>query len=81
MRPKYYLARFLGGSFQLSNEHFSSLKKAEKVRTAQVNPSQWTIVVNPLFVHYNSVNLKKEEEIQSQKLRLAAKLLHELTVK
>ena len=81
MKPKYYLARFLGGSFQMSDEYFSSLKKAEDVRARQVNPSQWTIVVNPLFVHYCSVNLKKEEEIQSQKLRLAAKLLHELTVK
>lgn len=79
MRPKYYLGRFLGGSFQLSDEYFSSLKKAETCRSRQVNPSQWYIMVNPILVHYCSVNLKKEEEIQSQKLSLAAKLLHELT--
>lgn len=78
MKPKYYLARFLAGSLQLSDDYSTSLKAAEKVRAAQVNPSQWIIVVNPMFVHWNSINLKKEEEIQSQKLRQAAKLLHEL---
>lgn len=78
MKAKYYLARLLAGGIQYSDTYYSSYKKASEVRSRQVNPTQWMIIVNPLVNSRNLVNVKSEQERQGQKLSQAYKILQEL---
>ena len=78
MKAKYYLARLLAGSIQYSDTFYTSYKKALEVRSRQVNPTQWMIIVNPLVSTRNLVNVKSEQEKQGQKLLQAYKILQEL---
>lgn len=78
MKPRYYLARWLAGSLQFSSDYFSSLKKAENVRSKQVNPCQWIIVVNPLLdSDTRRVDVVEEQKRQHKKLREACEILQE----
>lgn len=78
MRPRYYLARMLCGSLQFSSDYYSSLKKAEGVRSRQVNPCQWIIVVNPLITSdTRRVDVVEEQKRQHKKLREAYEMLQE----
>lgn len=78
MKPRYYLARWLAGSLQYSNDYFTSLKKAEKARSKCVNPCQWIIVVNPLILSdIRRVDVVEEQKRQHKKLREAYKILQE----
>lgn len=78
MKPRYYLARWLAGSLQYSNDYFTSLKKAEKARSKCVNPYQWIIVVNPLILSdIRRVDVVEEQKRQHKKLREAYEILQE----
>ncbi len=78
MKPRYYLARWLAGSLQYSNDYFTSLKKAEKARSKCVNPCQWIIVVNPLILSdIRRVDVVEEQKRQHKKLREAYEILQE----
>lgn len=78
MKPRYYLARMLCGSLQFSTDYFSSLKKAENIRSAQVNPCQWIVVVNPLITSdTRRVDVVDEQKRQHKKLREAYVILRE----
>lgn len=78
MKPRYYLARWLAGSLQFSSDYFSSLKKAENVRSKQVNPCQWIIVVNPLLdSDTRRVDVVEEQKRQHERLRLAYDIIQE----
>lgn len=78
MKAKYYLARLVVGCIQYSDTFYTSYKKALEVRSRQVNPTQWMIIVNPLVSTRNLVNVKSEQEKQGQKLLQAYKILQEL---
>lgn len=78
MKAKYYLARILAGSLQYSDPYYTSYKKALEVRSRQVNPTQWMIIVNPLACSQSRVNIRSVQEKQGQKLLQAYKLLQEL---
>ena len=78
MKPRYYLARWLAGSLQYSNDYFTSLPKAEKARDKCVNPCQWIIVVNPLILSdIRRVDVVEEQKRQHKKLREACDILLE----
>ena len=81
MKPKYYLARLLCGSMQYSDEYWTSYEKAIKVRSRQVNPSQWMVIVNPLNVGKRSrVKIESDAQKRSEQLRKAYEILRDLTL-
>ena len=83
MKAKYYLARLLCGSIQYSDDYYTSYQKAVNIRSRQVNPQQWMIIVNPIFDKNSSridVNLIAEK--QSKRMRdlynIVKEIIHEI---
>lgn len=83
MKAKYYLARLLCGRMQYSDVYYTSYQKAVNIRSRQVNPQQWMIIVNPIFDKNNSrVNVNIIAEKQSKRMRdlysIVKEIIHEI---
>lgn len=77
MKHKYYLMRYLCG-LQFSSDYFRSFKEADEIRKRQVNPSQWYIVVDPIFTGKGGINIHEVERHQNELLKTAYEALKEL---
>lgn len=76
MKNKYHLARLMDNRLQYSDDYWTSYKEAIRVRSRQVNPSQWLIVINPeLHSLTKRINLEVIKINQGQLLNETRKLL------